>query len=366
MPKTHVLIIEDDDDARTMYAIMLRSWGYDVSEATTGREGVRQAQRQVPDLILLDVMMPDIDGYEVCRQLRSDVGFHRVPIIFLTALAAPDDRIKGYVHGGDDFITKGHLEYRELGVRIQAALSRAERHSLSAQGSGRGRVIGLLSLRGGVGVTSVAMNLARYATTVSDHPVILLDLAFPVGSLALWSGLSGPRNTVTLLSRVPSEIDMSLISGYSQQNVYGSYFIPGPTSVADLSGIRIQALDQVLSVLRQEGYTVILDLGRGTLPLMWRTLAACNWTGIITSADPTSRALAQVAVESLPGLGADARTLLLIYNDITNQKPTDISLGFPRTPDIFIPHTEHFSDLVDPSPFAHLWNLMTNREPVTL
>ncbi|MCU0522501.1 MAG: response regulator [Anaerolineae bacterium] len=366
MPKTHILVVEDDDDARTMYAIMLRSWGYEVSEATTGREGIRQAQRQIPDLILLDVMMPDLDGFEVCKQLRSDVGYHKVPIIFLTALSASDDRIKGYVQGGDDFITKGHLEYRELGVRIQAALSRAQRHSVSAQGSSRARVIGLLSLRGGVGVTSVAMNLARYATGVSDQPVILLDLAFPVGSLALWSGLSGPRNIVTLLSRVPSEIDMALISSYSQQNVYGSYFIPGPTDVTDLSGIRLQALDQVLSVLRQEGYTVVLDLGRGTLPLMWRTLAACNWTGIITSADPTSRSLAQVAMQSLPGLGADARNLLLIYNDITNYKPADISLGFPRTPDVFIPHTEHFGDLVDPSPFAHLWSLIADRAPITL
>ena len=71
MPKTHILVIEDDDDARMMYGIMLRSWGYEVSEATTGREGIQAAERQPPDLILLDIMMPDMDGYEVCRQLRG-------------------------------------------------------------------------------------------------------------------------------------------------------------------------------------------------------------------------------------------------------------------------------------------------------
>lgn len=362
MPKAHILVIEDDDDARMMYAIMLRSWGYDVSEATTGREGVRAAMRQVPDLILLDIMMPDMDGYAVCQELRSDPRFHKVPILFLTALDGIDDRVKAYTIGGDDFITKGQVEYRELGVRIAAALRRAERLSESPDGTQLGMVLGLLSLRGGTGVSTVAMNLARYATTASDHPVILIDLAFPVGSMSLWSGISGPRHTVGLLSRSPAEITMGLISNYCLQNVYGSYFIPGPSDIVDLSGIRLQTLRRVLEILRKDGYVTILDLGRGTLPLMWQILTECDWAGIVTSADPTSRNLAKIAMQSLPGHDVDARSLLLLFNDCTNQKPTDISLGLPRTPDVFIPYTQNFDDLADPSPFAHLWGIVAARE----
>ncbi len=361
MPKKHILVIEDDDDARMMYAIMLRSWGYEVSEATTGREGIRAAQRQAPDLIILDIMMPDMDGYEVCQQLRTDASFHAVPILFLTALDGIDDRIKGYTIGGDDFITKGQIDYRELGVRIKASLDRSERMGDAPKAGGVGMAIGLLSLRGGVGVSTVAMNLARFATTASDRRVILIDLAFPVGSLSLWSGISGPRHAVSLLSRAPSEIDIGLISNYSLQNVYGAYFIPGPASVTDLSGIRLQALDQVLSVLRNEGYTIILDLGRGTLPIMWRTMTLCDWAGVITSADTTSRSLARVAMQSLPEQDVDPRSLLLIFNDATNQKPVDISLGLPRTPDVYIPYTDSFDDLADPTPFAHLWGIMAAR-----
>ena len=364
MPNTHILVIEDDDDARMMYAIMLRSWGYDVTEATTGREGVKAALRQTPDLILLDVMMPDMDGYEVCRRLRSDPVFHRIPILFLTALDAIDDRVKGYTMGGDDFITKGQVDYKELGVRIKAALTRMTRFTDSGESSGKGMVIGLLALRGGVGVSTLAMNLARYATTASDRPVILVDLAFPVGSMSLWSGISGPRHTVSLLSRAPTDIDMALISNYSLQNVYGSYFIPGPSTLTDLSGIRIQALKQMLQVLRGEGYITILDLGRGTLPLMWRTLGDCDWIGLVTSADSTSRAVATMMMQTLPDEEIDPRSLLLIFNDCTNQQPTDISLGLPRTPDVFIPYTEEFGDLSDPSPFAHLWSLIGGREQV--
>jgi pilus assembly protein CpaE len=362
MSKTHILVIEDDDDARMMYAIMLRSWGYEVSEATTGREGVRIALRQAPDLILLDIMMPDMDGYEVCQRLRTDPGFHRIPILFLTALDAMDDRIKGYTMGGDDFITKGQVDYKELGVRIKAALTRTTRFAESAESGGRGSVIGLLALRGGVGVSTLAMNLARYATTAADQPVILVDLALPVGSMSLWSGISGPRHTVSLLSRAPADIDMALISNYSLQNVYGSYFIPGPSTLTDLSGIRIQALKQMLQVLREEGYITILDLGRGTLPLMWRALLDCDWIGIVTSADTTSRAMAKMMMQTLPEQAIDPRALLLIFNDCTNQQPTDISLGLPRTPDVFVPYTEEFGDLADPSPFAHLWGLIGAKE----
>ena len=131
MPKIRILVIEDDDDARMMYAIMLRSWGYEVVEATTGREGVAASHNSSPDLILLDIMMPDMDGYELCRQLRADPRFHTVPIIFLSALDAMDDRIKGYTLGGDDFITKGQIDYKELGRNLKEVYQLNQKHMIN-------------------------------------------------------------------------------------------------------------------------------------------------------------------------------------------------------------------------------------------
>jgi hypothetical protein len=128
----------------------------------------------------------------------------------------------------------------------------------------------------------------------------------------------------------------------------------------DLSGVRIQALNQMFNVLRDEGHTVIIDLGRGTLPLMWHALAHCDWVNVVTSADPTSRRLAKIAVDSLPDHDVDPRSILLIFNDSTNKQPADISSGLPRTPDVFIPYTEAFDDFVDTTPFAHLWSIMVS------
>jgi len=361
MPKIRILVIEDDDDARLMYSIMLRSWGYEIIEAPTGAEGVRIARQQKPDLILLDIMMPDIDGYEVCKQLRSDPHFRTVPILFLSALDAPDDRIKGYTTGGDDFINKGKVEYQELGARIKAALDRLQRLRLEMRGKQPGTSLGLLSLRGGVGVSTLALNLAHYAASWIDTPTILLDLAFPIGSIGLWSGVEGSRHIAELLSRSAADINLSLIQSFSIQNVHGFWFIPGPSSIADLSGIRTEAVERLLNVLSKEGYLVIMDLGRGTLPLSWQIQMHCDWVGVVTSAETTSRTLASLALKTLSRDQDTQRASLLIFNDVTNTKPVDSSFGLPRRPDVFIPYAPDFRDLPEPSPLAQLLSIITQK-----
>ncbi len=363
MAKARILVIEDDDDARMMYAIMLRSWGYEILEATTGHEGVKVAQRQKPDLILLDVMMPDIDGYTVCNKLRADPQFRAVPILFLTALDDNDDRIRAFTTGGDDFLTKGRIDYKELGVRIQAALARTQRiQQVDAGDEKSGLVVGMLSLRGGVGVSTVALNLARQAAAHRESSVMLVDLAFPVGSMGLWSGIQGPRNVVTLLSNPPREITLSRIQSFATQNVHGFSIIFGPPNIADYGQIRMESVERFIHLLQEEGYIVVVDMGRGTLPLLWQVPALCDWLAIITSADSTSRALATMALETLPQQNVDPRALLLIFNDSTDAKPSNISIGLPRMPDVFIPHTDNFQQLPEPSPFNRLWTLMFRQQ----
>lgn len=362
MPKNRILVIEDDDDVRMMHMIILRGWGYETSEATTGLDGVRVARQQKPDLILLDIMMPDIDGYEVCKQLRADPHFRTVPILFLSALDAPDDRIKGYTIGGDDFITKGKVDYQELGARIRAALNRVQRLEPAARAPKQGSAIGLLSLRGGVGVSSVALALAHQAAAALDQPTLLLDFAFPVGSIGLWSGVEGARHLPELLSRNAADLSLPLIQSFSRQNVHGFWFIPGPPTVMDLGGIRMEAVQRLLHILNTEGYFVIMDLGRGTLPLSWQIQSLCEWIAIVTSAEMTSRTLANIALNALAKDEAAQRALLLIFNDVGNVKPVDISFGLLRRPDIFIPYAPDFQNLPEPSPLAQLLSIVTRQE----
>ncbi|MFA5976108.1 MAG: response regulator [Elusimicrobiota bacterium] len=102
----YVLIADDDPDNRNLLKIRLEAIGHEVMEATDGEDGLRRAQRQKPDLVILDVMMPKIDGWELCRRLRADPKTHTTPIIMLTACSQDIEQLRGWESGADEYLTK--------------------------------------------------------------------------------------------------------------------------------------------------------------------------------------------------------------------------------------------------------------------
>ncbi|MCK4725274.1 MAG: response regulator, partial [Anaerolineales bacterium] len=101
-----VLLVDDDPDTLRLVSIMLQRQGYDVGAASSGTQALSMIEKEQPDLILLDVMMPDIDGFEVARRIRSNPSSANVPIIMFTAKAQVEDRVKGFEAGADDYLTK--------------------------------------------------------------------------------------------------------------------------------------------------------------------------------------------------------------------------------------------------------------------
>jgi two-component system OmpR family response regulator len=116
-----VLVVDDESSIVDAVATSLRYEGFDVDEATTGRSALARAQERAPDLIVLDVMLPDLDGLEVTRRLRAD-GI-RVPILFLTARDSLEDKLTGLTIGGDDYVTKP-FALAELIARVRVILLR--------------------------------------------------------------------------------------------------------------------------------------------------------------------------------------------------------------------------------------------------
>lgn len=101
-----VLLVEDNEDNRMVYSTILRHYGYQVLEAVTGPEGLEMARREKPDLILMDISIPIIDGWQVVRLLKSDAGTERIPTIALTAHALVSDRELAYAVGCDGYLAK--------------------------------------------------------------------------------------------------------------------------------------------------------------------------------------------------------------------------------------------------------------------
>ncbi len=121
MPTPHLLVVDDEENLRSMLAAALSHHGFTVSTAENGREALARIPEIKPDLVLLDVMMPDLDGFEVCRRLRADDD--RTPVLFLTARDATDDKVRGLTLGGDDYVQKP-FSLDELVARAQAVLRR--------------------------------------------------------------------------------------------------------------------------------------------------------------------------------------------------------------------------------------------------
>jgi DNA-binding response OmpR family regulator len=119
-----VLIVDDDPDINEVVQEGLRSGGYDTVGALTGAEALAEVERRCPDLVLLDQMLPDLDGVEVCRRLRAAPRSRHLPIIFLTAMGSSEARVRGLALGADDYIVKP-FSMRELILRVGAVLRRS-------------------------------------------------------------------------------------------------------------------------------------------------------------------------------------------------------------------------------------------------
>jgi two-component system OmpR family response regulator len=120
-PTARLLVVEDEPNILELLAASLRYAGFDVVTAAAGTEAVQAAQRHRPDLIVLDVMLPDMDGFDVLRRLRG--GGTRTPVVFLTARDSTEDKIRGLTLGGDDYVTKP-FSLEEVIARIHAVLRR--------------------------------------------------------------------------------------------------------------------------------------------------------------------------------------------------------------------------------------------------
>jgi two-component system, OmpR family, response regulator len=161
-----VLVVDDEPNIRELVQVALKFHGCAVTTAASGREALRQADATRPDLIVLDVMMPDMDGFEVCRRLRA--GGNEVPVIFLTARDTSSDTVTGLVIGGDDYVTKP-FSVEALVARVRAVLRRTSR---SVAGDQPGRTDGPLR------VADLELDEERWTVHRAGVPVELSPTEF--------------------------------------------------------------------------------------------------------------------------------------------------------------------------------------------
>ncbi len=135
MSAGRILVVEDDADISNMLQLYFKAQGYEVSVALRGLDALDATRQKMPNVIVLDIMLPDIDGYEVCRRLRTNLRTSHIPIIFLTQKDERSDRIRGLELGADDYITKP-FDVEELRLRVRNTITSAEVASLTSPSTG--------------------------------------------------------------------------------------------------------------------------------------------------------------------------------------------------------------------------------------
>jgi DNA-binding response OmpR family regulator len=150
-----ILIIDDDIDTLKLVGIMLERKGFRILASTTGKKGLQLAKDENPDLILLDIMIPDMNGYDISRAIRSAPETEAIPIIMFTARSQVDDKVEGLEAGADAYITKP-ARPRELFAQVNSILKRAPQRSsgIQTQPKKKGNLLGVISSKGGIPLRS--------------------------------------------------------------------------------------------------------------------------------------------------------------------------------------------------------------------
>jgi len=161
-----ILVVDDELESLKLIGLMLQRRGYEISAARSGQQALEKAVTENPDLVILDVMMPDMDGFEVCRRLRADPATADLPIIIFTAKTMVDDKVTGFQAGADDYLTKP-VHPEELASRIEAVLLRTSGRRAEEKAPMKAKLIGFIGAKGGAGTTTLAINIAA---ALADGP----------------------------------------------------------------------------------------------------------------------------------------------------------------------------------------------------
>ncbi len=307
-----ILVVDDDIDSLKLIGLMLQRNGYEVIAASVGSQALTKAASEHPDLIILDVMMPDMNGYEVCRSLRKHPETRAIPIIMFTAKTLIDDKVAGFEAGADDYLTKP-THPAELASRIRAILSRSV--AQRPQAIAKGATIGVMGVKGGVGTSTIALNIAAARMLAGDNPIIA-DFRFGQGSLSLAMGAARTQGMVNVLSKPieeirPRTIEPELVvhqSGLrallSSARAKEAYFSPP-----------IESIIALVRALRTMGRPAVFDIGAGLTPLIIQLQKELDRLVVVVDPLPLTLSMAREILNEIDSLRPDnARAQVVVVN----------------------------------------------------
>ncbi len=329
-----ILIVDDDVQTLRLVGLMLERQGYKILAASNGTQAIGMARSEHPDLILLDVMMPDVDGFSVARTLRKEPETTDIPILMFTARSQVEDKIAGYEAGADDYLTKP-IHPAELTAHMRAILSRSK----SKEGTHieRGYTIGVMAAKGGLGVSSLVLNLAinYYQNTKQD--VIAAELRPGQGSWSTELALQSHEGLNNLLRLNANDINTTTIENELVRVPYGIRLLLASPYARDVALSRnIAHIEAIVDHLSLMARLTLLDVGLNTHLAYDEILNLCKEVIVVAEPFPGTINRTRLLLDDLKqrGFGNNKPINLVLVNRIRADVQLSVtqvqeSLGMP-------------------------------------
>ncbi len=342
MANERILVVDDDLDSLKLIGLMLQRRGFSVSQASNGAMALSRARSDAPNLILLDVMMPDMDGYAVARQLRADPQTNHIPIIMFTAKTMVDDKVAGFDAGVDDYLTKP-IHPDELVARIRSVLTRMAAMTVSPASSAgvftepagaqqKGQVIAFVGAKGGSGTTTLAINTA-VAIVGEDQDgqplkVALAEVKPTPGSIGLLLNISSTEGLSRLVNKGPAGLNPRGIREEMVAHESGLRLLLAPLQSASDDRLTPEISEAIVRGLVTMADVVILDLGSGLDEFNRNLIRMADQVVITVEPLRISLMLGSQMIEELErqGIGQSKINAVLV-----NRMPTAQPISYQKT-----------------------------------
>jgi CheY-like chemotaxis protein/MinD-like ATPase involved in chromosome partitioning or flagellar assembly len=348
-----IVAVDDNEINLKVVSTTLEQAGYEVTTATNGAEALPLISKMLPDVVILDISMPIMDGYEVCSKIRENKKTSHIPVMMLTAHNALDDKIKGFDAGADDYLTKP-FQPAELQARIAVLVRRSSQRTTKIDTSveKHAKTISVFSLRGGVGVSAMAANIAAGISKVWGKNVALVDLSLAAGQAALLLNMS-LRNTWLDLAHIPpDDLDKDVVDAVMLKSENGVHVLAAPRKVADGQLITPAAAGKVIEIIKEMYDYVVLDLASDFSDLTLQGLDQSDMILAVLSPELASVRATIAALDVFSDLGyKENKDIVLVLNrtfegGILPRKNIEKALKQPIQ--IFIPYaSQAFVDSIN-------------------
>ncbi|MCB9423208.1 MAG: response regulator [Ardenticatenaceae bacterium] len=313
-----ILIVDDQFTIRYLVEHQLKKEGFETFMAKDGPSALEMADRQRPDLIVLDVMMPDMSGFDVLQQLKDNPDTAHIPVVFLTALSSKEDKLRAFKMGAEDYLIKP-FQADEFVAHVTAALRSAG--SVSSENyektKKRGSIVAFYSPKGGVGTTTLTIQMGEFIALHEGKQVVLIDLALPLGGLAPLLKLYTTRHVVSLLKTAVEEYNLDTILRFAQNHRSNLKVIPAPGHYLSAKELpQPHHLEPILDILTDAGYQVQIDLGTALTPLTLAAMQKAGKTFVLTSGQPEANLQVETFLASAEQMGLDPRRILPVINEL--------------------------------------------------